>query len=213
MKDNDTIDLGPSIIDNYHYCRSSDRDKINYYQNHKLTKEEQEKTNSLIERLKDFEEKVRGKEYIDLYLKDPEHPEWRIKYFEDKGYISIVNADYDIVDIYYYGRSENEAFLNAVVAHELLNTIRIELYNREDLNKEYSNRFLNGEVTKDDYHGPFFFSELALQDFRKFYGNDIPKRIIKNYENHVNSIYEDKYEYSFDLNRFIFKQNEKIMTK
>lgn len=206
-------DLGDILIDRYNYCNSYDRDKMNYYQNHVLTREEEEKTNSLRERLIEFEKKVRGVDSTDIYSYNPDHPEWRIEFFEDKGYISSVNADRDIVDIYYYGRTENEAFLNALVSHELVLCENYESYNRKKLNKDFCERFLGGEEDKEEYHGQFFFSELALQDFRKFFGDEIPKKLINYYEKHVNSLYELEFIFDFELNRFTVKEKEKLKTR
>lgn len=205
--------LGDRLIDSYNYSQSYDREKMNYYQNHISTKLEKEKEESLRNRMIEFETKVRGKENIDLLLNHPFHPEWRIKYFENKGYISSINADRDIVDIYYYGRTENEAFINAIVSYELTLTETYELLNRKKLNKEFSERFLDGKVKENDYHGPFFFSELALQDFRKYYGDNIPEYLIKNYENHVNSLYDTEYKYDLETNRFITNTKTKQMTR
>ena len=81
-----------------------------------------------------------------------------------------------------------------------------ELFNREELNNEFNKRFIDSKQTEDDYHGPFFFSELALQDFRKYYGDTIPKKIIDNYENHVNSIDGDNYKYDLNTDQFIIKK-------
>ena len=203
--------LGDEIIDTYHYCQKSDKDKMNYYQNYEFTKEEKEKALSLRNRLIKFEAKVRGKCNIKELLMDPYHPEWQIEYFEDIGYIAFVNADRDRVDVYYYGKTEDEAFINATVSHELVVSEEYEFFHREKLNLDYSKRFLNGEVTENDYHGPFFFSELALQDFKKYYGDNIPEMLIENYENHVNGIYKENFKYDIAENRFVKK--EKVMQK
>ena len=203
--------LGDKIIDTYHYCQKSDRDKMNYYQNHEFTKEEKEKALSLRNRLIKFEAKVRGKCNIKELLMDPYHPEWQIEYFEDIGYIAFVNADRDRVDVYYYGKTEDEAFINATVSHELVVSEEYEFFHREKLNLDYSKRFLNGEVTENDYHGPFFFSELSLQDFKKYYGDNIPAMLIQNYEDHVNGIYKENFKYDIAENRFVKK--EKVMQK
>ena len=205
--------LGDITIDSYNYCQPSDRDKMNYYQNHKFTEEEKEKALSLRNRLIKFEVKVRGNCHIKDLLLDPGHPEWQIEYFEDIGYISFVNADRDRVDVYYYGKTEDEVFINATVAHELVVSEDYEFYNREELNLEYSKRFLDGSVSEYDYNGPFFFSELALQDFKKYYGYAIPEIIVQNYENHVNDIYKENYKYDINENRFIKKDKVNQKTR
>ena len=86
-----------------------------------------------------------------------------------------------------------------------------EFFHREKLNLDYSKRFLNGEVTENDYHGPFFFSELSLQDFKKYYGDNMPAMLIQNYEDHVNGIYKENFKYDIAKNRFVKK--EKVMQK
>ena len=190
-------------IDSYHYSKSYDRDKMYYYENHKYTDDEIEKTESLKEKILEFEKKVRGNDKLPVSRYCPES---HIVYFEDKGYISFVNGDRDVVDIYYYGRTENEALISALINYELTYNIDIELQNRKELNKEYRKRFPNTEISEEDeYHGPFFFSELSLKDFRKYYGDDIPARLIKYYENHLSEVDGIDYQYDIETNEFILK--------
>ena len=198
-------------IDRYNYSKASDQNKRNYYEKHSLTKTEKEKTQSLRTRMIDFETKVRNRSNMKELTNDPYRPEWRIEYFEGIGYISTINADRDIVDVYCYGKTEEEAFLNAIISHELSMSEEYEFYHREQLNLEFSKRFLDGQVSEYDYHGPFFFSELALQDFKKFYGDNIPEEIINHYENHVNRIYKENYKYDIKENRFV--KQEKVKQK
>ena len=213
MKEKNTPLLGDELMDIYYYSDIKYKDKMDYYQKHIFTSDEQEKATSLQQRIIQFEEIVRGTKHINELINHPYYPEWNIVYFEDLGYISFVNADRDRVDVYYYGKTEDEAFINAMVSYELVVCEEYEFDNRERLNKEFSDRFLDGKVKENDYHGPFFFSELALQDFRKFYGDNLPKEIIQHYENHVNTIYPEKYKYDKEKNKFLLnKQNKKIKT-
>ena len=150
-------------IDSYHYCLESDKNKNDYYSKYNYTDTEIKKAKSLYDKIRDFiifngEAEELGKPYS--------HIELNINYREDIGYISKVNADRDIVDVYCYGKTEEEAFLNAIISHELSMSEEYEFYHREQLNLEFSKRFLDGQVSEYDYHGPFFFSELALQDFK-----------------------------------------------
>ena len=193
-------------IDSYYYC--NDKSKENYYRNHIHTPEEEEKTKLLMAKMSDFLKKVMGEESL-MDFKDS--LEGRICFFDGIGYISHINTDRDIVDVYYYGKTVDEAFFNAIIDYEFSVKMDYEQDNRKKLNEQYSERFLNNVVSKNDYHGPFFFAELALQDFRKFYGNNIPKEIIDYYEKYLIDIYNESYKYDYDTNSFVKK--EKILHK
>ena len=127
----------------------------------------------------------------------------RIHYRDGIGYISFVNADRDIVDVYFFGNDEDTAFINAIVSYEFDYNQVYELYHRNTLNKIYSERFSDGKVSKNEYHGPFFFAELALKHLRKFYGDDIPKIIIDYYEDYLKKVYLEEYKYDYDTNEVI----------
>ena len=191
-----------SRIDSYHYSKSYDRDKMYYYENHTYTKDEQEKIDSLREKILEFEKIVRGNDTLPVSIFCPES---HIVYFEDKGYISFVNSDKDIVDIYYYGRTENEALISALINYELTYNIDIELQNREELIKEYKKRFPNRNEEDEEYDGSFFSSELSLKDFRKYYGDQIPSRLVKYYEDSISRTDGIEYQYDYDTDGFILK--------
>lgn len=197
-------------IDSYHYSQSYDRDKMYYYENHKYTEDEIEKTKTINEKILEFEKKVRGNDKLVL---DIHYPETHIVYFEEKGYISFVNADKDIVDVYYYGRTENEALIQALISYELTYNLGVELHNRNKLNEEYRKRFPSIEIDEDEYHGPFFFSELSLKDFRIYYDDNIPNKVIKYYENYLSEIDGIDYKYDYASDGFILKEKDLVKIK
>ena len=57
-----------SRIDSYHYSKSYDRDKMYYYENHTYTKDEQEKIDSLREKILEFEKIVRGNDTLPVSI-------------------------------------------------------------------------------------------------------------------------------------------------
>ena len=201
--------LGDMLIDKYQYSQTYDRDKINYYQNHSYTKEEKEKEESLRNKIIDFETKVRGKETIKELLNNPDHPEWRIKYLEEKGFISFSNTDRDIVEVYFYGKTENEAFINAIVSHELILSESYEYHNKSKISVEYDNSISEESILDEDYQIPFFFSEIVLEDFKKYFGEEIPKSIIENYENHIKNIYDEEFKYDISKNKLVKKEKNR----
>ena len=196
------------IMDSYRYCNDNDKSKEDYYRNHIYTQEEIEKTKLLMTKISEFLKKVMGEESL---MHFEYSLEGGIRFFDGIGYISFINADRDIVDVYYYGKTVDEAFFNAVIDYEFSDKMSYELANRKKLNEQYSERFLNNVVSDDDYHGPFFFAELSLQDFRKFYGNNIPKEIIDYYEKYLMGIYGESYKYDYDTNCLVKK--EKTLSK
>ena len=183
-------------IDSYHYCQKREKNKNDYYSKYNYTDTEIKKAKSLYDKIRDFiifngEAEELGKSYS--------HIELNINYREDIGYISKVNADRDIVDVYYYGKTEEEAYYNALIGYEFYMKHDYELKNRKKLNLDYSRRFLDGNIEENDYHGPFFFAELALQDFHKYFGN-IPQYIINYYERYIEMIENKPYKYDYSNN-------------
>jgi hypothetical protein len=127
----------------------------------------------------------------------------KIHYVDGLGYISIINADRNEVRVFGYGKTIEEAFIPILIEHEFVICEDYELNHRQKLNKQFSKRFLNGVYSKDDYHGPFFFDELALQHFRKYYGDNIPEEIIQHYENHLKEVYACDYKYDYATNSLV----------
>ena len=103
------------LIDSYRYCNDNDKSKEDYYENHIYTQEEKEKTKLFITKISEFLKKTMGEESL-MHFKYS--LEGGIHFFDGIGYISDINADRDIVDVYYYGKTIDEAFLNAVIDYE-----------------------------------------------------------------------------------------------
>ena len=195
-----------NVIDRYHYCSDKDKEKEKYYREHKLTEKEQQKTDEFHKKMEDYVIKTNGENGLSYYRFEPEGS---IEYREELGYISVGNFDRDEVTVFSYGKTIDEAFFNATINFEFNVYSDYELHNRQNLNKQYSERFLDGNYSEDDYHGPFFWSEFALQDFRKYYGDAIPEEIISNYENYLEKIGEGSYKYDYVTNSLV-PSNKKV---
>ena len=199
-------DLSPTIRDTYYGMEWERKMKIVSederftFMEMDMTEEESRKTRDIQNKINEYVLTVRGEDGL-RYLH--QSCAYDIHYFEDEGYISEINADRNLIDIYEFGKTEEEAFIRAIVSFELTISITDELYNRKELNKQYSERFLDGEYHEDDYHGAFFFSEIALQDMRKYYGDNIPPEIIEYYEQHLLNVEHENYKYDYETNGFI----------
>ena len=197
-----------TIIANYNL-----RKKDNSIYNKKYYTEEERK-NTIIIRLKilEFIRKVNHDDNLRVpeldtyemydYITD-KYPYYGINYLENIGYISKCNYDRDLVNVYFYGTTLEEAFKRAIVEYSLDNAHVYELHNREQLNQDYSNRFLDGSVKKDDYHGPFFFAELSLQTLREYYEDNIPEDIINMFEKYTKDIANIDVQYDYESNGFV----------
>lgn len=192
--------LGHVFIDNYHYCYNDEKNKRDYYEKYEYSKEEEEKAQKLQARIIQYITIVYDIETVKKYK---HYNSTRIHYRDGIGYISFVNADRDIVDVYFFGSDEDTAFINAIVSYEFDYNQIYELYHRTALNKIYSERFSNGKVSKNEYHGPFFFAELALKHLKKFYGNDIPEHIVKYYEEYLEKVYAEPYKYDSEADEIV----------
>ena len=189
-----------NIIDKYHYCSEKNQKKEKYYRKYKLTKEEQQKTDEFHKKMYDYVIKTNGENGL-LYYYD--ELEGSIEYREELGYISVGNFDRDEVTVFGYGKTIDEAFKNAIINYEFHVYTDYELHNRQQLNKQYSERFLDGNYSSNDYHGPFFWSELALKDFRKYFGDNIPEEIIQNYENYLMKVENESFKYDYETNSLV----------
>lgn len=187
------------IIDQYSYITEKGKIKNKYYLEKKFSEEEIEKTNLLQKGFLDFEQKVRGNDEL---LGDC--IQW-IKYYNGKGYLWWVNADRSLVDIYYFGKEYEEALLTGLIEYEFCINYHRELMNRKKLNLQFVERFPEIE---EDYHGPFFFAEFALQDFRKYYGDNIPYYLVRYYEDYLETIKGKNYP-----NRYDFYENKLVLQK
>lgn len=193
-------------IDSYHYSNILDVKKEKYYRRRAVTEEEKIKSEEFTKLMEDYVIKTTGEKYLSFFHHRSQ--EGKIKYMEDLGYVAVVNYDRDIVDVYGYGKTIEEAFRRATLDYEFFFCENYEWSHREKLNKQYSERFLNGEYKENDYHGPFFFAELALQHFRKYYGDNIPEEIINYYNNYLKEVHEGDFEYDYESNCLV-KKNEK----
>ena len=183
------------LIASYHYCNSDDRKKLDNIYYRKSNTLEKEKTNLLKEKMLEFERKVRG--YNDLIV-SPCAPEANIIYRDNLGYISCINADRDIIDIYYYGKDEYEAFYNAIIDYEFSVSMEKEFNNRKKLKRKFERRF-----PTDEYRGVFYFAELSLKDFKKFYKGNIPIEVTEYFDKYITNIVGECYKYDITKNRII----------
>lgn len=196
-------------IDKYHYCSDEKKDK--FYRSHDFTSLEKQKANEFMKIMDDFAMKTAEKNWLRFF-----HNwclEGNIQYRKGLGYITIDNCDRDIIVVNGYGKTIEEAFLNATLDYESYASIVSECEHRNELNKEYSERFLNGDYSEDDYHGPFFFAELALQDFRKYYGDNIPGEIINYYESHLKEGNIGNFRYDYETNRLVKTEKQNTLIK
>ena len=203
--------LGSEVIDSYHYSNTSDKPKKEFYQIHNYSVAELAKTSKIRTKILDFERIIEedslmrnglleSKEILEYVNYDPED---NIRYFDKIGYISTANCDRDIVDIHFYGKTEEEALHKAMIDYLMRRSMGYELFHRDELNQDYSNRFKDGVVSPDDYYGPFFFAELSLQGFRKYYGNSIPEEIVDRFSDYLFFVTGESFKYDYKTNGFI----------
>ena len=203
------------IIDTYNYC-STTNNRTNLYKKDVYTEDELIKTYTIRNRLLNFIQVVEKSigpvtllESAEIYDYIDKDPYLGIFYLDGIGYISKANYDRDIVDVFFYGVTEEEAFKTAVYEYVMNKSCNYELWNREAVNKDFSNRFLNGETHEDDYFGPFIFAEHSLQLLRNFYGNNIPEEFIKKFEEYVKDVEQMDVKFSYETNRFELKNKNK----
>ena len=201
-------EMGIHYILSYNYRSSEELDKR--YRKHVPTKDEAAKTKELMDKLEDFVIKTDGKEALEYFHS---RPEGNIQYLESDGYVSIVNFDRDEVNVYGYGKTIEEAFLKILIDYEHYICGNYEWTHRGELNQQYSNRFLGGICSKCDNNSPFFVIELSLQDFRKYYGDDMPKDLIEYFNEQLNMFHLDDFEYSFEENCLVHKSSKNYVKK
>lgn len=195
-------------VDSYNYCNEEDAKKAKFYSYHVSTEEEKIKTEELMKKLEEFIIKTEGNDALKFFHSCTEG---KIRYRDGIGYISIVNPDRDYVIIYGYGKTVEEAFLSATIDYEFYVCERCAWANRLELYKLFSERFLDGNYSRKDYYVLFFSAELALQEFRKYYGDNMPEEIINYYENRLQKDGFGDYKYDYDTNRLV-KRVEKAKT-
>ena len=210
--------LGSEIIESYHYSSTSDKPIREFYQIHKYGVSELAKTTIIRKKILDFKRIVNDDallpnplletnkilEYVDY------NPEDNIRYFDGMGYISTSNSDRDEVDVRFYGETEEEALHKVMTDYVMRRSMEYELFHRDELNKDYSNRFLDGNVEPNDYYGPFFFAELSIQSLRKYYGNSIPEDIIDSFEEYLLFVTGESFKFDYKTNKLV--KNVKVKT-
>ena len=198
---------GSKIIDSYSYCH--DKDKIEFYNREKLSQEELEKSFSFMLKLNDYRCTLYDAERLNVALLSP--GECAFHYKNDVGFIFEVNSDRDIIDVYYCGKTEEEAFLNAIIFSESRQNYYFELKNREKLFIDFKTRFSNLE-----YSQCFYYAELSLKNLYTYFDGNIPFEVIKYYESYLNDVEKldnKKWKYSKENNCFEIKKNKKRMMR
>ncbi len=186
------------FLEEYNY--NSDGEKDKYYRKHVYTDNEKNKTMLLKDKIREFDNIVYGKRHNSLSYVGGE-----VSYFDDIGYISVSNVDRDEVNIYYYGKDLDEAFINLIIEGVSYYRSLFETANRGELDKEYKRRFPNSTDYEKKYHGSFFVAELSLKDFRKYYGDIIPEEIINYYENYIHETKDKELVYDYITDGLIKK--------
>lgn len=196
------------LVDTYNYLWESDKRKNDIFQNQIENYIEKNETKNIRKRIENYF-KIIGQSKDVLYCNVFYLSE--INDYEN-GYYCIIPAERGYMNVYYYGKTEEEAFFNVLIDSELYINTEYEFVNREKLNKEYCNRFLNGIVLDDVNHVVFFRAELSLKDFRKYYGDNIPVMLIQFFEHYVEELTGEKFKYDYETNGFI-KNNDVIKKK
>lgn len=197
------------VIDSYNNYNSTKVEKLKrkFYEKHWLSISDCFKTKALQKKISDYVFSVYNT--ITSSIINAQELE-RIKYRSDIGYFLVSNHDCEETQIIYYGKSELEAFYNAIVDLETKNSHDkyFCLDNRLEYEKEYSHSFLDGS---DDigYHAAFFFADFSLKSIQKYFNGEIPDVIIKYYEQYVNSNLEEQFLYNFETKK-LEKVEEKI---
>ena len=88
--------------------------------------------------------------------------------------------------------------------------------NNIEFEKDYYKRFLDEEYD-DDYlaqdHGMFYIIELTLKDFRDYYGDDLPIKLINNLEDFVNEDMNTDFSYDFEKDCLIERSSKRVELK
>ena len=181
--------------------REMDREKNIYYTN-KLTEQEQEKTNSLLNRMNDFTTKVFNEEVSKVFSYKNKG---EIQYRSTIGYYTIGNYDRDVVKILYYGSTEEEAFINLLIGIGF--DYGTSEYVWPDTKEKLEREFFEKYKDNDTYEDPslFFYIELAIQLMRTYFGDKIPEEIINYYIKHILEYDNVEVEYNYDTNELIYK--------
>jgi hypothetical protein len=212
--------MRPQIIDQYNYC-STTNNKTKVYHKEKYSEEEMNKTREIKKNILDFIRIVIDKPDYHNRLLESDNIHERvcydtfegIHYNDTYGYISKGNYDRDIVDVYFYGNTHEEAFKTA--AYEIVMDLshNYELWHREELTKDFYDRFIEGVYDEENHHCPFSFAEHSLQLLRKYYSDNIPEDIIKEFEDYIKSVEKMDVIFSYETNRFEKRELGKILNR
>ena len=182
--------IGPVLVDDYHYCDDNDKPKEEFYLKYEPNELEKKKTEDFRKRLIEFIIQAQDKDHVDslqFFL------EGDIKYKEGFGYISVINPDRDIVDIYFYGQDEDTAFTHAITSYMWRCGDYFEYNNRAFLAEDFRQRFPD-DVREDNYYGPFYFIEYALSKLNIYFKGNIPPQIKTYLEGRLGQKWQFDYE-------------------
>ena len=212
--------MKPEIIDQYFYGFKG-LDKTNIYNKDEYTEEEKIKTHEIRQDLIRFLRIITDDPNWDVpYINSDRffkfvicEPIYGIQYFDKFGYIAKVNADRNIVDVYYYGKTHDEAFMRA--AYDIAWHYGHWYYSeyREEINKDFANRFEDGVYKEDIHHQGFGYAEHVIQLLRKYYGENIPEEMVLELENYVSDSEEMDLKYDYATNRFERAEDVKTLSR
>ena len=200
-----------TIIDSFHYCSNLDEDKrkTDYYYRRGQTEEEQEKTDSISQKVLGYASTVSGQPDLESF---PCPIGKGIRFDQNFGYISLVDGEMDTIYVFSVGQNEDEAFQNAAIDYEFTAARQYEYDHRRELDEDFSKRFPVGPENtsyEDKNHAPFYYSEIALKNFRTYYdrlGTPIPESIVEYYEGLVKDTEGISLKYDYDTNAFVRKE-------
>lgn len=193
------------IIEHYNYCEPINENKEKYYNDYVFTEEENVKTKELQDKFAEFFKNVHN-----LDMKEDCSTEGLrlIKYRNDLGYVLVYHVD-RYCDVYSYGNNIEEAFNNALIDYETINVCRYVQFNEKELKDLFVKRFPDVK-----YNQSVFITEFSLNDFRKYYGDNIPEDIINFYDNYLKRVTQDIYKssesfkYDYETSSLVLDKND-----
>ena len=130
-----------------------------------------------------------------------------VYYLEKYGYVSYVVSDYGEVNIYYLGKTINEAFIRLIIRYEIIKGHTNELLNRTQLEKDFKEKYPNLE-----YFGNLETANYALNNIKKYYDGIIPIEILEYFKNWINCIHKcDGYTWVFKDNKFVLEKAKNLV--
>ena len=210
--------MWPERIDIYNYC-SSTNNKTKDYKKDKYSEEEMEKTRRIRKDILDFLRSVLNRpDYHDELLESDTIHNFicyelytGIHYNDSFGYISKGNYDRDLVQVYYYGSTHDEALRTAF--YEIIDDLISHCFgirNNEEANKDFFDRFKNGIYENDEIHGEFIFAENTLQILTKYYGENVPEEFITELDDYIKRM--EKLDLTFNFETMKYEKKEQVKT-